>query len=87
MHAAPFFVLGGEQRKGAVSKWLKQVMRGSAIFRDILGQAKKECRKNGTHDTVFIGIPSRMSYKPTGKDDGILAWMLFGSSRKVMECR
>ena len=39
---------------GAVSKWLKQAMRGSAFFRNIFGQAKTECRKNGTQGIVFI---------------------------------
>ena len=41
-------------RKGAVSKWLKQAMRGSAFFRNIFGQAKTECRKNGTQGIIFI---------------------------------
>ena len=41
-------------KKGAVSKWLKQVMRGSALFRNIFGQAKTECRKNGTQGIIFI---------------------------------
>jgi len=40
--------------KGAVSKWLKQAMRGSAFFRNIFGQAKTECRKNGTQGIIFI---------------------------------
>ena len=40
--------------QGAVSKWLKQAMRGSAFFRNILGQAKTECRKNGTQGIIFI---------------------------------
>lgn len=39
---------------GAVSKWLKQAMRGSAFFRNIFGQAKTECRKNGTQGIIFI---------------------------------
>ena len=39
--------------KGAVSKWLKQAMRGSAFFRNIFGQAKTECRKNGTQGIYF----------------------------------
>ena len=45
-----------EKRKfgGAVSKWLKQAMRGSAFFRNIFGQAKTECRKNGTQEIIFI---------------------------------
>ena len=30
---------------GAVSKWLKQAMRGSAIFSIILGEMQTECRK------------------------------------------
>ena len=41
-------------KKGAVSKWLKQAMRGSAFFRNIFGQAKTECRKNGTQGIIFI---------------------------------
>ena len=40
--------------QGAVSKWLKQAMRGSAFFRNIFGQAKTECRKNGTQGIIFI---------------------------------
>ena len=40
--------------KGAVSKWLKQAMRGSAFFRNIFGQTKTECRKNGTQGIIFI---------------------------------
>ena len=40
--------------KGAVSKWLKQAMRGIAFFRNIFGQAKTECRKNGTQGIIFI---------------------------------
>ena len=40
--------------EGAVSKWLKQAMRGSAFFRNIFGQAKTECRKNGTQRIIFI---------------------------------
>ena len=43
-----------EKAKGAVSKWLKQAMRGSAFFRNIFGQAKTECRKNGTQGIIFI---------------------------------
>ena len=39
---------------GAVSKWLKLAMRGSAFFRSIFGQAKTECRKNGTQGIIFI---------------------------------
>lgn len=39
---------------GAVSKWLKQAMRGSAFFRNIFGQTKTECRKNGTQGIIFI---------------------------------
>lgn len=42
------------EKKGAVSKWLKQAMRGSAFFRNIFGQAKTECRKNGTQGIIFI---------------------------------
>ena len=42
-------------KKGAVSKWLKQAMRGSAFFRNIFGQTKTECRKNGTQGIIFIG--------------------------------
>lgn len=41
-------------KKGAVSKWLKQAMRGSAFFRNIFGQSKTECRKNGTQGIIFI---------------------------------
>jgi len=40
--------------KGAVSKRLKQAMRGSAFFRNIFGQAKTECRKNGTQGIIFM---------------------------------
>ena len=48
-------VLTQESKKiGAVSKWLKQAMRGSAFFRNIFGQAKTECRKNGTQGIIFI---------------------------------
>ncbi len=43
-----------KQKNGAVSKWLKQAMRGSAFFRNIFGQAKTECRKNGTQGIIFI---------------------------------
>lgn len=43
-----------KKQKGAVSKWLKQAMRGSAFFRNIFGQAKTECRKNGTQGIIFI---------------------------------
>ncbi len=42
------------EKKGAVSKWLKQAMRGSAFFRNIFGQTKTECRKNGTQGIIFI---------------------------------
>ena len=41
-------------KRGAVSKWLKQAMRGSAFFRNIFGQTKTECRKNGTQGIIFI---------------------------------
>lgn len=44
----------GATKKGAVSKWLKQAMRGSAFFRNIFGQTKTECRKNGTQGIIFI---------------------------------
>ena len=65
------------RQKGAVSKWLKQAMRGSTFFRNIFGQSKTECRKNGTQGIIFIRnskwnelwnlrtsyrIPSGMSY-------------------------
>ena len=40
--------------KGAVSKWLKHAMRGSTFFRNIFGQVKTECRKNGTQGIIFI---------------------------------
>ena len=52
----PFYREGyfGIRKKGAVSKWLKQAMRGSAFFRNIFGQAKTECRKNGTQGIIFI---------------------------------
>ena len=43
-----------KKQKGAVSKWLKQAMRGSAFFRNIFGQTKTECRKNGTQGIIFI---------------------------------
>ena len=43
-----------DKKKGAVSKWLKQAMRGSAFFRNIFGQTKTECRKNGTQGIIFI---------------------------------
>ena len=46
--------LTAELKKGAVSKWLKQAMRGSAFFRNIFGQMKTECRKNGTQGIIFI---------------------------------
>ena len=46
--------LPDSMKKGAVSKWLKQAMRGSAFFRNIFGQAKTECRKNGTQGIIFI---------------------------------
>ena len=42
------------RQKGAVSKWLKQAMRGSTFFRNIFGQSKTECRKNGTQGIIFI---------------------------------
>ena len=42
-----------KKEEGAVSKWLKQAMRGSAFFRNIFGQAKTECRKNGTQGIYF----------------------------------
>jgi len=42
------------KKEGAVSKWLKQAMRGSAFFRNIFGQTKTECRKNGTQGIIFI---------------------------------
>lgn len=44
----------GLAKKGAVSKRLKQAMRGSAFFRNIFGQAKTECRKNGTQGIIFM---------------------------------
>ena len=62
------FTLGTPDRqnlyaaKGAVSKWLNQAMRGSAFFCVNFGRTKTKCRKNGTQNTVFIGISSRLSY-------------------------
>lgn len=47
-------LLQNYRKKGAVSKWLKQAMRGSAFFRNIFGQTKTECRKNGTQGIIFI---------------------------------
>lgn len=55
--ASLIFFLDGlkkDKKKGAVSKWLKQAMRGSAFFRNIFGQTKTECRKNGTQGIIFI---------------------------------
>lgn len=34
-----------QTKNDAVSEWLKQATRGSAILRDIWGQAKTECRR------------------------------------------
>ena len=53
-HLGEWDVAGFHEKKGAVSKWLKQAMRGSAFFRNIFGQAKTECRKNGTQGIIFI---------------------------------
>jgi len=33
------------RQKGAVSKWLKQAMRGSTFFRNIFGQSKQSAEK------------------------------------------
>ena len=49
-----FFFNTRHTAQGAVSKWLKQAIRGSAFFRNIFGQAKTECRKNGTQGIIFI---------------------------------
>ena len=53
LDALMFLLMSVGIKEGAVSKWLKQAMRGSAFFRNIFGQAKTECRKNGTQGIYF----------------------------------
>ena len=47
-------------------------MRGSAFFCFNFGRTETECKKNGTQNTVFKGILSKLDYKPAGKEDGTI---------------